>query len=199
MDKHIDRLLEVLYSIKVGKITVLTGSNGSGKSFIRKMLWQSVNKQLGIDARKSSISGVSMQLRTASQPAWGGLSSIMHDDENSPTSLSTFELIETLFKGDRKDRFFVIDEPEIGMSKESQLGITNYINSHSKKLLETNQGILIITHSELLVEKLVYDNFVNIEGLSKEEWLSREIVATDFEALKIKADELCSALHKRLK
>lgn len=38
LDEHIDKLLDVIHSIKENRITVVVGANGTGKSLIRKQL-----------------------------------------------------------------------------------------------------------------------------------------------------------------
>lgn len=38
LDKHIDNILDIIDEIQEGKITVLIGNNGVGKSLIRKQL-----------------------------------------------------------------------------------------------------------------------------------------------------------------
>jgi hypothetical protein len=44
-------------------------------------------------------------------------------------------------------------------------------------------GALIITHSRIGVQNLIYDRFLNIEGLNKEQWLTRKIEPINLEEL----------------
>ena len=47
--------------------------------------------------------------------------------------------------------------------------------------LKDRVGFLIITHSRLAVEKLNYDAFFNIQGLTADEYIKRELIPTDLE------------------
>lgn len=196
-DKHASRLKEIAYQVPINKLTILTGGNGRGKSFIRKILWQGIKSQLGITERKSVVSDCSMERRTGIHSHLGGLGVALRDNEATPTSINTYEFIQGLVGC--CDRFLVIDEPEIGMSEESQLGLANYLNKIKDDTLSRNYGLLVITHSRTLVANVESDCFINIEGLTKDEWLNRVIIPTDFEIVKEDAFALFKALAKRLK
>ena len=179
---------------------ILTGSNGSGKSLIRKQLcFKIANKVDGADYR-SITADVSMQRRTESNLNLGAMGGFMHDDPWNPTSLSTFQFIETLFntfnKNEGDKRYLIIDEPEIGMSKESQLGFINWFKKQIPSLLENTLGVMLITHSELIVEQLKeLAVFLNIDSdCTADEWINREIIPTDFEKLAEDAHELYLAV-----
>ena len=64
---------------------------------------------------------------------------------------------------------------------------------------ENCYGVLVITHSDRVVRTLKHDAFVNLEGMSEEEWLNREIVPTDFEQLEKESNELFCAIRDRSK
>ena len=85
------------------------------------------------------------------------------------------------------------------MSEESQLGLANYLNKIKDDTLSRNYGLLVITHSRTIVANVESDYFINIEGLTKDEWLNRVIIPTDFEIVKEDAFSLFKALAKRLK
>ena len=195
-EDHINRILDIIDKVEFGKLTILTGSNGSGKSLIRKQLcFKLANKVDGADYR-SITADVSMQRRTESNLNLGAMGGFMHDDPWNPTSLSTFQFIETLFntfnKNDEHKRYLIIDEPEIGMSKESQLGFINWFKKQIPSLLENTLGVMLITHSELIVEQLKeLAVFLNIDSdCTADEWINREIIPTDFEKLAEDAHEL---------
>ena len=177
-----DRIVDILKDINLNEITILTGSNGSGKSLIRgQMTFRSV-KEYGNPSKN-----ISMELRTSSNASWGAMSGIMRDNEWTPTSLNTFQLIEGLYRtiDNEKLSYLVIDEPEIGMSEETQLSLIGYFNERFlPKLKELNRGCMIITHSRLLIEHLNFDKFVNIEGMCKDQYLNRVLIPTDLEELK---------------
>lgn len=187
-----NRIVDVLSDIPMDKITVLTGNNGSGKSLIRKQIAFRLKEHLKLDHVKDAmklIKSVSMQTRTESRPEFGALSSMMHDSAWLATSQNTYHLLNSMFKSiydknNSNTRYIVIDEFEIGCGEETVLALVNYINEKIKNLPNTNViGVLIITHSRIGVEKLKYDEFFNIEGLTKDEWLNRELTPTDLNKL----------------
>ena len=188
LTKHVKQLIEIKDSIKPNECTILTGFNGSGKSLIRKQIIFAIKKQYP-DAKTEHVS---MQLRTESNVSLGALCSAMHDLPWIPTSCSTYDLIKGLINNklnnNKKQSYIVIDEPEIGMSTESQLAIAQYLKTNMPALLNCTYGVLIITHSETIVKELMdIATFKNIneehKDISPEEWLNREIKPTDFEYL----------------
>lgn len=56
-------------------------------------------------------------------------------------------------------------KPEIGMSKESQLGLASYLKENKDTILHNSKSMCIITHSEFLVKELesIY-TFLNMDG-----------------------------------
>lgn len=200
VEENIKRLQTIMDSIKPNKITVLTGSNGSGKSLIRKQLCFRLSKKIENSDYKRLVAEVSMQKRTESVADWGALSTCMHDVSWLPTSCSTYDLIDSMFhtflKEDAAKRYLIIDEPEIGMSKEAQLGLVNYLVKMIPDILKYTYGLLIITHSEVLVDALKDKaEFFNIDkDCTAEEWLNRELVPLDLEELQKKSNELYHAI-----
>ena len=200
VEENIKRLQTIMDSIKPNKITVLTGSNGSGKSLIRKQLCFRLSKKIENSDYRRLIAEVSMQKRTESVADWGALSTCMHDVSWVPTSCSTYDLINSMFntflKEDSSKRYLIIDEPEIGMSKEAQMGLATYIINKIPDILKYTYGLLIITHSEVLVDALKDKvEFFNIDkDCTAEEWLNREIVPLDLEELAKKSNELYHAI-----
>ena len=200
-NEHIDNLLDVLHSIEPHKITILTGGNGRGKSLIRKQMVFRVKEMFGLSdsQMKHSVKSVSMQTRTEQRPDFGALSTAMHDNPTSPTSVSTYRLIENVMMY-TAGNYIVLDEIEIGMSAESIAGICEFLNKKFSEMDSENcYGVLVITHSDRVVRTLKHDAFVNLEGMSEEEWLNREIIPTDFEQLEKESNELFCAIRDRSK
>lgn len=200
-NEHINKLLDLMTAIKPHEITILTGGNGRGKSLIRKQMPFVVKKMFNLDDNqmKHSVKAVSMQTRTESRPDFGALSSAMHDWPTTPTSISTFRLIENVLDY-TDDNYIVLDEIEIGMSAESIAGVCEFLNKRFEEIdSQKCYGVLVITHSDRVVKTLKHDAFLNIEGLSEEQWLNREIVPTDFETLDKEANELFRAIQDRSK
>lgn len=162
LDEHITRIIEVAESIKPNRLTILTGSNGNGKSFIRKLMNSKMGKRFPNKDVKQLIAEISMQKRTdVNNPLMGtGFGFTFFDNPKFPTSISTYNLIDKLLYNcveseiESERNYIVIDEPEIGMAEESQLGIALYLKSKIPKILENSLGIMIITHSKIIVKEL---------------------------------------------
>ena len=85
------------------------------------------------------------------------------------------------------------------MSEELQIGFCQMLNKKLPELLEKNFAIMVITHSRHVVNTLNHDNFMNIEGMTEEEWVNREIVPIDPEDLGKWATELFKRIRDRSK
>ena len=202
LNAHVDRIVELCNEVPLHKVTILTGGNACGKSVIRKQLALIIPDKLddeGILHGKSTVASASMQLRTESKPEWGAFSSITHDSPWSATSDATLNMINQLFRNSSDPRYIIIDELEIGMSEELQIGFCNMLNKKLPEILEKNFGIMVITHSRHVVNTLNHDNFMNIEGMTENEWINREIVPIDPEDLEKWADELFKTIRDRSK
>ena len=197
LNKHIDHILDICDSIPTDKITILTGGNALGKSLIRKQLTFYISNKKDIPVNKAVIS-VSMQTRTESRPEYSALSGMNHDLPWCSTSDSTINLLNSMLSH-AKNKFIVIDELEIGMSREVQTGVCHMLNEKFPDILKNNYGILVITHSEDVVKNLKHDNFINIEGMSEEQWLTRDIITVDPSDFKTWAISLFKAVRDREK
>jgi hypothetical protein len=190
------RLQDAFSNFDPEGVTVLTGNNGSGKSLFRKQLpfaFQQYCELDSVDKTKGMIKSTSMDARTTSNPEWGALSSVLTDTSWIATSQNTFSSICKLFnaaEGSSTTMYVVIDEYEIGCSEETILALARYINDRIKKLIADKKiiGAMIITHSRIGMREIEHDHFVNLEGLTEQQWLSREIVPTDLDELE--ANEL---------
>ena len=195
-EKHLNHLIDLTDSINVNKITILTGPNGSGKSLVRKLIASTVAKERPEINTKEVVASISQERRTNGNAAWGAMSSIFSDLPWNPTSLETYHLCKRLSQDNLKGRYLIFDEPEIGMSEEGILGWSLWFK---KTFGDYSSGILIITHSRILVEQLRdISEFVNISGLSRDEWLDREIIPVDFGKLEEESDELYKTVQKRI-
>ena len=205
IEDHIDNLIEIRDKIQLNEVTILTGDNATGKSVIRKTLWQHVNDLLGVEEQKSFVSDISMERRTALHPGLGGGGVFLRDCGWTPTSMETYRFIKGIFQildDDNKNiskRFIVLDEPEIGASKEVQKAFAKYINNFYEKIHDNNKcyGLLVITHSDEIIKNLKCDNFLNIQGLTKEEYLNREIKDIDLEEIDNFSLELFRGIRDR--
>jgi energy-coupling factor transporter ATP-binding protein EcfA2 len=207
LNNHIDRLIDILDEIETGKITILTGGNATGKSVIRKLLNCHLMKKLGCD--NGVVSSISMQMRvnTPGSLLGTGLDSMMKDLPWESTSEHTVCLLEGLLdvfnesEGNGGKRFLVIDELETGMSKEVQAGTCIWLNEilNPETVRDKTYGVLLITHSDTVVRTIRHDSFINIDGMTEEEWLNREIVPVTPDELKNWSSALYAAIGKREK
>lgn len=191
-NKQVDRIIDVANAIQPNKITILTGGNGKGKSVVRKVSSFALAKKLNKDPQHL-VASTSMQARTELRSDFGALSSCMHDTPSSATSENSLSNIKRVLKF--TERYIVIDEPEIGMGEEFQLAIAKYISS--KYDVQENFGLLVITHSRIIVKNLPHDEFLNLDGMTEQEWLNREIVAVDLDKFEEESSELYMAIQKR--
>lgn len=202
-EEKYEAICNFLDNVKINKITVLTGDNASGKSLIRKLLWQSVCEQTNDDRKPAqAIVDMSMERRTGSYASLGALSGIFRDDSWVATSVASIRFIENITHYTEEKqinkRYLVFDEPEVGCGEEVQLGIANFINSKKEYFEKYTLGVLIITHSKHIVKNIECDEFFNLEGKTKEEWLNREIVAKDPIELEKEADSFFIFLRDKL-
>ena len=208
LNEHIDNIISILKQIPLNKVTILTGGNALGKSVIRKQLPFSIQEKLedsgvpkeNIDIRHL-VASTSMQLRTELRSEWGALAAAAHDSPWEATSICSISNINYLLGQDIENsnnkRFCVIDELEIGMSLEVQVGTCQRLNSIIPSILDKTYGILVITHSPEVVKSLNHDLFLNMEGLSEEQWINRPIEPVFPEVLKKWAQELSRAITNR--
>jgi hypothetical protein len=143
-----------------------------------------------------------MQRRTEANLNMGAMSSIMVDNSTEPTSCSTYYLIKILFdtflNEEGPKRYLIIDEPEIGMSKESQIGFVLYLKEKIPDILKYTYGLLLITHSELIVDLLRQESvFINMDkDCTIDDWIHRKIIPTDFEELADESYDMFLAVYK---
>lgn len=198
LDDHIERIIDIADNISPNKLTILTGSNGSGKSFVRKLMNSKMSKKFPNENIRKLVSEISMQKRTdVNNSLMGtGFGFMFFDNPKFPTSISTFNLINKLLCacfGDKENKsYIIIDEPEIGMADESQLGIARYLKENLPRILENSLGIMVITHSKVIVNELrECGDFHYIDkDMTVDEWLNREIKPIDLERLREKSVDL---------
>lgn len=195
-DERCNRLIEISSSIELGKLTILTGSNASGKSVIRKMLPKYIAEKLNSDKTHECVSALSFMSRAGLNSSCG--INFLRDADWSATSQGSVDHARHLLTF--TDRFLVLDEVELGMSEEMQLAIAQHINSVKEKVLKDSYGLLVITHSRIIASTLEEDAFFNIDGYkTKQEWLDRKIVPVDLDQFEKDASDLFKRIRDRSK
>jgi ABC-type Mn2+/Zn2+ transport system ATPase subunit len=186
---YVQNLIDLTEKIEAHKITILTGSNGAGKSFARKLIGAKMPSRKGTEL---TVASTCME-RRAGLNMHGAMAAFLQDADWNPTSLETLKLIDGVLS--QENRYVVIDEPEIGMGEEMVLGLVEHLNA---KLKEPNNGVLIITHSRLIVEHLEHDLFLNLDGLTYSEWLNRKVVPFSVKELEEKSSLIFREIQDRI-
>jgi ABC-type branched-subunit amino acid transport system ATPase component len=169
-EKYFETVCDILSNIDLKKISILTGPNGSGKSLIRKQILFNVIEDFGKSRNDVFIKSTSMEMRSNSIDSFAGMNT---DVDWLATGGQTISNIKRIFNHSNEiPDYLIIDEPELGLSEELQLGLCDYINEMNAK---SSVGCLIICHSRIMVSNLKWDNFYNIEGMTEDEWLNRPI------------------------
>ena len=180
--------------------TIITGSNGSGKSVIRKSIRGKIEKEIGEEevtriGKNRLIASLSMERRTSND----GIMNIFNSDTPwTPTSENTFHFIRGLLDNSN-DCYVVLDEPEIGMSEEMQLLLCSYFNDRLAGL--RSLGVLIITHSRTIVKNILHDQFINLDGMTEDQWINRipQVPAYTIEEFEEASHQLFLAIQKAKK
>ena len=192
-----ENILDALDQIKTGHVTILTGDNGTGKSLIRKVLCSSLRNQENDDTIK--IADISMEKRTGLHAGLGGGGVFLRDVEWVATSDNSLSFLYSLLNS-AKDRYLVLDEPELGMSQDLQKSIGIYLSKRIPETMKENRGMLIITHSREFVRSLSVEHvFVNLQKKSEEEWLNESAKEIDLDDFRKKCDTLFNLLRDHLK
>jgi energy-coupling factor transporter ATP-binding protein EcfA2 len=181
-EDYVDKLIDITNSINITKKTLLTGRNAGGKSFIRKMLTSIIHNKYKLEGKKALVLQASQELRTKSNPELGAMSSFAHDLEWLATSSNTLNCLQQVINKKDKASYIIIDEPEIGLGEELLMGVCDWLNN---ELGSVDCGVLITSHSRTFIDYCtVCDEWVNLEGLTKFEWLCRVPKQLDVEEFK---------------
>lgn len=195
-DQAIENILTAINKIEFGHIIILTGENGSGKSLIRKLIPLQLSDKNGGEIVK--VASTSMDRRTGLHSELGGMGVFCRDTEWLATSDNSFEFIKQIIN--TEDRFVIIDEPEIGMSDSLKISVGHWLNQRLPDLLSKNKAVMVITHSKELVNQIKCEHdFINIQGLTEEEWMNETPKMIDLDEWEKRNEELFVALRERLK
>jgi predicted ATPase len=153
-------------------VAIFVGQNGSGKSFLRRML------KVGGQVRDIRFYDFSQERRSGQSL---GRSFIYNgsEDQNSTGHMSLNSFVGA-FKQDPKEKFILLwDEPEIGLSEESVLGLVVFIREQLVVPNKKRLGLIFMTHSRHFVQGFIdYPrlSFHDLDGkyASAKEWVERE-------------------------
>jgi Fe-S cluster assembly ATPase SufC len=177
VEEQFDRIVDIYSKIPMdGSVSMLTGSNGSGKSFIRQQL----NFRDELKKISKRVVHCSMSIRTQNR---GISDAFTHDIEWKPTSINTVDFINCA-SNSIHGGYLVLDEIEVGCSEETIMGVVAWLNEHLRERIKETLGCMVITHSPYVVRNLKFDHWFNLDGYNTvDEWLGRKIVPVDLEKL----------------
>ena len=178
-----DRIVRVFREIPLdGSISVLTGGNGTGKSLIRKQLTFRVKKK----EKGKTVAHASMEQRTGLHSHMGGLGCMFRDTDWTPTSVNTLEFLDkAMGYVEEYGGYLVLDEIEMGCSEETLMGIVDWLNGCLRERIKGAMGCMVVTHSRVVVERLDYDHWFNLDGFKTATgWRGRGLKPVDLEKLK---------------
>jgi predicted ATPase len=193
-EEQCDHITDMIKAIPMdGSISVLTGSNGTGKSLVRTQLSFRAKEQ------KKVVVHSSMALRTGLHSELGGMGVFLRDDDWNATSYETIRSIKKAIQS-TNDNFLCLDEIEIGCSTEMIMGMALWLNEHLRPGIEGSLGCLVITHSPYVVEHLEHDNWFNMDNYeTAEAWLARPIEPVDLDAFIEEQQGMFKAVRGRMK
>ena len=184
VEQQFDEIVMIYETIPLdGSVSMLTGSNGSGKSLIRQQL----NFRKELKRASKRVIHCSMQFRTQNM---GAQDAFTHDVEWNPTSVNTINFIECASRSVRGS-YLVLDEIEVGCAEETIMGMVLWLNEHLREAIKDALGCMVITHSRYVVQNLKFDHWFNLDGYkTPEEWLNRVVVPVDTERVRKDAHAL---------
>ncbi len=159
-------------------VVIFVGQNGAGKSMVRRML------KVGAQERNIAIYDFSQERRCSGDL---GTAMIYGDETWQSTGFISLSTLQRAFKQKPgKDFLLVWDEPEIGLSEESLLGMVEALKEQLENPPKRLLGCIFMTHSRLFVRELQdYPGlaFVDLDGQYKtaKEWSNRKVKAADIQ------------------
>lgn len=163
-------------------VCIITGPNMSGKSLLRKVLHNHYDDQ-GISYKPVSQEGRCSS--TGIQRLW-----VYGTETDESTGYNSVKMVRKAVEssqGYANPHAFMLDEPEIGCSDETQAGMGDWLGQMIPTMPNLHT-LFVVTHSRLFVEyflrhlspthwRLSHDN------VTLAEWANRAIVPTDLDEL----------------
>jgi predicted ATPase len=164
------------------RVMLVTGANCSGKSLLRRII------HVRMQEKDCTVWQFSHQLRAHSPFSRVFLG---NEDEESTGWITVKNVLKVLGhveEGLGKPHFFIWDEPEIGLSDESQLGLAQRLTTVFNRQCKNVVGVVFLTHSRIFVQALkgIHSlQWISLDGYeTPDAWLEREIKPANLELLK---------------
>ncbi|MGI8458457.1 MAG: AAA family ATPase [Propionibacteriaceae bacterium] len=189
------------HGLDLGRLTILVGENGAGKSTVLEAVAMafglsaeggSTGARHSTRASESDLWRSLQLVRGAGGSRWGyfvraetmhGLFSYLEQHPASPRSpdpefhgMSHGESFRAMLNSERflRGGFFVLDEPEAGLSFESQLALVGQL---AELTAEPQSQVLMATHSPILTAVPGADLWqLDGDGLSRTSWADLSVV-----------------------
>jgi predicted ATPase len=154
-------------------ILVITGSNASGKSILRRIL-----------AGRLRTAGIEPMFLSQQGRATGGIQrAIIYGSEDDQStgciSVQTFIAAVRTMRGRETAHAVIWDEPEIGMGEELQIGTADWFLRQMGDWPEYLSGVVMLTHSRIFAAKMMTfpgAKWYNMNGYATvKDWLGRRL------------------------
>jgi predicted ATPase len=161
-------------------ILFFVGQNGAGKSMVRRML------AAGGRDRKIDICDFSQERRSGGDVR---NAMIYGAEEWESTGYITIHGFRVSFRNPPEvDRIYIWDEPEIGLSEESQLGVAKLVRDTMEAQPKHLLGVIFMTHSRLFLRYFLdYPRlaFVDLDKryATAEDWVNRAVMPADLDVV----------------
>lgn len=177
------------------RVLLVTGGNCTGKSLLRRII------HCRMKSDGCEVWQFSQQLKTAhfARVFLGD------EDEESTGFITAKNMLKTLRLVDEesKDKRFIIwDEPEIGLSEESQIGLAQKLRTAFDRQRKNLIGVVFLTHSRIFVQ-ILKDmpslQWVSLDGYATPDaWITRKLEAVDPELLREQGFQRWRAVNKAM-
>lgn len=182
-------------------LVIVVGQNGAGKSMLRRMI------KVGAQRRKIHTMDFSQEGRTKSGEELGFIKSLLYGNEEwESTGYISLRIFQKAFKQCPGRSYLIIwDEPEIGLSEESQLGVVQLIKEQlTEQRDELLIGCVFMTHSRLFVQQFLdYPKlaFVDMDGKfdTAEQWVNRKVKPANLQKVCDRGSRRFQKIAKMLK
>jgi len=188
------------------RVLVVVGGNASGKSFLRRLLSAFIRQYYKDKKEEVGVVSISQEMRTSQNI---GNVFVYGSEDWEATGLITCNSVVGVLRNIRENggwgkNVIVIDEPEIGLSDETQSALAIHVREQIENWPDNLVGIVVMTHSRYFMRELnKVEGFkmLDLDGKYKtvDDWVNRKVVPVDLNTLEEVALTRFRKLTKALK